>query len=207
MSQYRDDLDAARRRIEALETRVAEGDAELARRAATLVAREEEILRLQRELELAGGLGPRHMRSVSAAWASRIVGVATGLAVVVAGAGVVLVRSSTAASAQATCEMPEAVAFEQPPIHADPLVSRAVDWASQETVETPSAAAVPVTLGGTAGPPANGEVPRQVDARVWGGRPAADESRMRKGICAERGDPACRERARVELSRQRDREP
>jgi hypothetical protein len=182
MSQYRDDLDAARRRIEALETRVAEGDAELARRATALVAREEEILRLQRELELAGGLGPRHMRSVSAAWASRIVGAATGLAVVVAGAGVVLVRSSAAASSQGTGETPEALAFEQPPIHADPLVSHAVDWASQETVETPSA--VPV--------PANGEVPRQMDGRVWGGRPAADESRMRKGICAERGDPACR---------------
>jgi len=198
MSQYRDDRDAARLRIEALEARVADREVELARRAAALGAQDEEILRLQRELELAGGLGARHMRSVSAAWASRIVGAATGLAVVVAGAGVMMVRSSASASPQPA---PVALAFEQEPIHADPLVSGGVDWASQPTVEATATSTVAVAA------PASGEVQRQVEARVWGGRAAADERRMRKGICAPQGDGACRDRARAELERQREREP
>lgn len=198
MSQYRDDRDAAHRRVEALEARIADRDAELARRDAALVARDEEILRLQRELELAGGLGPRHMRSVSAAWASRIVGAATGLAIVAAGAGVILVRSSASASPQPA---PVAVAVEQGPIHADPLVSGAVDWGSRSTAEA-TTEAVP----GAAAGPAGAQVQRQVEPRVWGGRAARDESRMRKAICAQQGDGACRERARAELERERGRE-
>ena len=94
MSQYRDDRCAARSRIEALEASLAERDAALAKLGAEVAERDEEILRLQRELELSGGLGPRHMRSVNAAWASRIVGAATGVAILAAGAGVILARSS-----------------------------------------------------------------------------------------------------------------
>jgi hypothetical protein len=98
MSQYRDDRTAAVRRIEVLESSLADRDAALDKLRASLTERDEEILRLQRELELSGGLGPRHMRSVNAAWASRIVGAATGVAILAAGAGVILARSSASSS-------------------------------------------------------------------------------------------------------------
>lgn len=122
MSQYRDDRRAARLRIESLEARLAEREAELARAEVELAERDEEIVRLQRGLSLAGGLGPRQMRSMDAAWASRIVGVATGLALAAAGAGVMLVRSSTAPA-------PTVVVLESP-LHADPVAAGGYDWAS-----------------------------------------------------------------------------
>ena len=59
MSQYRDDRGAARLRIEALEARLAEREADLTRCGSALAARDEEILRLQRELE------PRRGRAAS----------------------------------------------------------------------------------------------------------------------------------------------
>jgi hypothetical protein len=114
MSQYRDDRDAACRRIEALEASLVDRDAEMEKLRAALAERDEEILRLQSELELAGGLGPRHMRSVSAAWASRIVGAATGVAILAAGAGVILARSS-ASSASAAAETAADARFHPAP--------------------------------------------------------------------------------------------
>src|SRR5262245_7937401 len=51
MSQYRDDRDAARLRIEALEDQVKARDAELEAQGMTLAAREAEIARLRRELD------------------------------------------------------------------------------------------------------------------------------------------------------------
>ena len=54
MSGYRDDQEAARLRIEGLESRVAERDAEIAARDAELGAREQEIARLGRELRRVG---------------------------------------------------------------------------------------------------------------------------------------------------------
>ena len=196
MSQYRDDRGAARLRIDALEARVAEREADLARCGSALAARDEEILRLQRELELAGGLGPRHMRSVSAAWASRIVGAATGLALLAAGAGVVLMRGSAVALPSPVVEEVAEVA----PIHADPLVTGSVDWSSAPA-EAPKAAGARMAPPGEAPP-----IPRQVEPRVWGGRASQDEHRMLKSLCFE-GDTPCRERARDELERARDLDP
>jgi hypothetical protein len=196
MSQYRDDLDAAHLRIEGLEARLADREAELARRSAALVARDEEIVRLQRGLELAGGLGPRHMRSVSAAWASRIVGAATGLAIVAAGAGVILVRGSASASpapAVAPSGEPEATA----PV--DPPPASPGGWGT----EAPEPAGETAQLA----PPAEMEIRRRLEARVWGGRASQDEIRMLKAICSHQGDRACRERARAALERARAGEP
>jgi hypothetical protein len=197
MSQYRDDRDAARRRIEALEARLADRDAELTRRGAALAERDEEIVRLQRELELAGGLGPRHMRSVSAAWASRIVGAATGLAIVAAGAGIILVRSSVSAVPPGeTLDERAAAQAALAPIHADPLVGTPVDWA----MDTPEAT-VPAATGGVA------EIRRRLEPRVWGGRASQDEIRMLNAICTGESDQACRERSRMALERARAGEP
>ncbi len=196
MSQYRDDLDAAHLRIEGLEARLADREADLARCGSALVARDEEIVRLQRELSLAGGLGPRHMRSVSAAWASRIVGAATGLAVVAAGAGIILVRGS--ASAGLPPQLP-AVEQAEATTHADPIPSSPVG----------SGTDTPEPLGEVASlaPPAEVEIRRRLEPRVWGGRASQDEIRMLKAICSHQGDRACRERARGELERARAGEP
>jgi tetratricopeptide (TPR) repeat protein len=54
MSQYRDHRDAAHHRVEALESKLAERDAELAAQGAALAEREAEIARLRIELERAG---------------------------------------------------------------------------------------------------------------------------------------------------------
>jgi hypothetical protein len=196
MSQYRDDRGAARLRIEALEARVAEREADLARCGSALAARDEEILRLQRELELAGGLGPRHMRSVSAAWASRTVGAASGLALLAAGAGVVLMRGGSAVAPPPA--VVEEVA-EVAPIHADPLVTGPVDW-SAAPAEGPKATVARMA------PPGEAPIVRRVEPRVWGGRASQDEHRMLKSLCFE-GDTACRERARDALERARDLDP
>jgi hypothetical protein len=191
MSQYRDDRDAAHRRIEALEARLADRDAELSRHESALASRDEEIERLQRELSLAGGLGPRHMRSVSAAWASRIVGAATGLAIVAAGAGIVLVRSSASAGAHVTVTGERGPAeAPTPPIHADPLVGGPVDWD-----------VVPAGASGA------DQIRRRLEPRVWGGRASQDEIRMLQALCARDGDQACRDRARMALERARAGEP
>jgi hypothetical protein len=223
MSQYRDDRAAASLRIEALEASVAERDAELARRRAALAERDEEIFHLQRELELAGGAGPRRMRSVNAAWASRIVGAASGLAIMAAGAGVTMVRSPSVTPA-AVFVQAQAV-----PLDADPFVTGPVEWV------------VPFNDGATSGPKprapsesseglapivagagdAQGRVPidfkvwgardsreevhlprHQLEARVWGGHASVLEILALRRICASEEDHGCRDRADAELQRE-----
>jgi hypothetical protein len=201
MSQYRDDRGASRLRIEALEARLAEREAELDRRGAQLAARDEEILRLQRELELAGGLGPRHMRSVNAAWASRIVGAAAGLTLAAAGAGVILVRSSATVGPLPVVELAEGDP-EAPLLHADPLVSGAIDWSTPPEVEPPTPRDQLPAVS-----PQHIEIRRRVEPRVWGGRASKDEIRMLRALCAYQGDEACRDRARAELERARGMDP
>ena len=167
MSKYRDDRGAARLRIEALEARLAERETELRRCGVELAARDEEIVRLQRGLSLAGGLGPRHMRSVDAAWASRIVGAAVGLALVTAGAGVILVRSSAS-------PVPPTVVIVEAPIHADPLVTGPVDWSGAAEGAGEGESAEHHAVARVAAEPVKVEIPRQSEPRVWGGRPSRD---------------------------------
>jgi hypothetical protein len=179
---YRDDRRAARLRIEALEARLAEREAELARSAAALAARDQQILRLQM------GLGPRHPRSVDAAWATRLVGLSASFTLAAAATGMMLLRPAP------TSGVPPMVVVEAP-IQGDPIVVGGLAWD-------------PLDLQGPASTTASNssktvEVPRQIAQRVWGGRPAADDRRMRHEICSD-GDPVCRERARAALERIRD---
>jgi hypothetical protein len=195
MSQYRDDRDAARLRIEALEARLAEREDELARAGSALAARDDEILRLQRELELAGGGGPRRLRSVNAAWASRLVGAATGVAVFVLGAGVVLVRGA------APPPVPVAAApVPERPIHADPVDFHFAD----RPEEAPRPAVAPHEAAPSTVPAGEQAIVRQVAPRVWGGRAARDEARFRKSLCY---DEDCREQAREALEQARESDP
>jgi hypothetical protein len=182
---YRDDRRAARLRIEALEARLAEREAELARAAAALEARDEEIVRLQ----LLGGPGPRPQRSMDTLWAARLVAYSISFTALAVATGLALVRSSPAPGT------PPVIVVEAP-VHGDPLVEGAVDWEAPITDAPRSAASA------DRGRPA---VPRQWEPRVWGGRPAADDRRMRREICPD-GDEVCRERARADLERARIRD-
>jgi hypothetical protein len=185
---YRDDRRAARLRIEALEARLAEREADLARAAAALAARDEEIERLQS----LGGASPRHLRSMDAAWATRLVGLSVSFTLAAAAAGMMLARSSPV--------VPPVVVV-QAPMYGDPLVAGAIDW--EAPIPAPPPASRPAASGGANQDRA--EVPRQMQPRVWGGRPAADDRRMRHEVCPD-GDAVCRERARVDLERARSRD-
>jgi hypothetical protein len=189
MSQYRDDRAAAQLRIEALEARLAEREAELSTQGAQLAARDEEIQRLERDLACAGVLGPRRMRSMNAAWASRIVGMASALGVATAATGGWLARSvPVVAPAQAAVEQP---ALEPPEaINADPLVGNGLDYTPpSDSAETEN------------------RVRRELEQRVWGDRASVDDARMLKAICRHQSDRACMERARAALDRARRRAP
>lgn len=193
MSQYRDDRGAARLRIETLEARLAEQEAELCRSRQEIAVRDEEIVRLQRGITRPGGAGARELRAVDAAWASRVVAAAAGLALVAAGAGGILARSSASA-------VPPTVVLVEAPLHADPVVATGFDWSSAQGAAEEPAAPAAGTLEGGGG---KAEVVRQVEPRVWGGRPKVDDVRLRRAICDA---PACRERARDALERARERE-
>jgi hypothetical protein len=200
MSQYRDDRAAARLRIEALEARLAEREVELRRHGAALAARDDEIFRLQRELERSGGIGPRRMRSVDAAWASRIVGATTGLALLAAGAGATMVHAPATGGAVpivVVTDAPDPVLALMAPgrdapestIHADPLVNGASDWTEPSQVAAPTAPRAAIT------------VERQVEPRVWGGRSREDDARLLRSMMSLCQDDACRERARALVER------
>jgi hypothetical protein len=130
---------------------------------------------------------------MNAAWAARVVGAAGTLAVVAAGVGVWVLRAAAPASVAAAAE-----ARPPSPTHADPAgvggVSFAADFTRLGTASRDAARKDKLA------------VPRQVAPRVWGGRSAEDEARMRHGICPDEDD-ACRERARAELERSRADEP
>jgi uncharacterized coiled-coil protein SlyX len=169
MSQYRDDREAARRRIEALEAKLAEREAEMAAQGAAISARDEEIERLQRELTLTGGMGPRHMRSVSAAFASRIVGAASLLALFTAGAGASLVRSSSVTSVP-----PPRAPFVEAPAAMGPGMS-----ADQVQLEI--------------------DTRRMLETKWWAGAATIDDLRLLRAICKHQGDRACIDQVRAAL--------
>jgi uncharacterized coiled-coil protein SlyX len=93
MSQYRDDRDAARHRIEALEAKLADRDAELAAQGDALADREAEIVRLRRELWRVGTtVAPGRLMPASSAWTGRVVGAAVGLSALAAILGAMVMR-------------------------------------------------------------------------------------------------------------------
>lgn len=190
MSQYRDDRAAAQLRIEALEARLSEREAELSTQGAQLAARDEEIQRLERDLAHAGALGPRRMRSMNAAWASRIVGMASALGVATAATGGWLARSVPVPAPPAR-EFAALPVPEPEVINADPFVDVPRDYAegadptAQDAQET--------------------RMRRELEQRVWGDRGSVDDARMLKAICRHQSDRACVERARGALDRARRR--
>jgi hypothetical protein len=189
MSQYRDDRAAAQLRIEALEARLAEREAELSAQGAALTARDEEIQRLERDLACAGVAGPRRMRSMDAAWASRIVGMASALGVATAATGGWLARSAPI-PAPAARELTMIGAPEI--INADPVVGDTLDYRPQAD-DDPTAR--------------EDRMRRELEQRVWGGRASVDDARMLKAICHHQSDRACMERARAALDRARRQAP
>ncbi len=178
MSQYRDDRDAARHRIEALEAKLAEREAELASKGAVLAERTSEIARLRRELEVTGNpvrRGPRH-----ATWAMRMVGLSVGVAAIAMALGVWAIRAPRAVAEIA----PQDVAPRAEPILADP--------APVAVRHEPTAEGEPSSR---LAPSDEDTLRRQLEAKVWAGRGSLDEIRMLKAICSHQGDRACRARA------------
>jgi hypothetical protein len=165
MSQYRDDREAAHLRIQNLEARLAEQEAVLARRDAALAERDDEIERLERVIGSARG-----RRSIDAAWASRVVGLAGCFAVLAAGAGVSVLCSHPAERTAGGGAPPVQVWVIEDgpdpgpstPLHADPapLTMPVHDLSEVDELADPFA------------PPARRHepalIPRHVEPRVWG---------------------------------------
>jgi hypothetical protein len=184
MSQYRDDRDAARHRIEALEAKLAERDAALAAQGAALADREAEVVRLRRELERVGTtVSPGRPRPPSSAWTGPVVGAAVGLSTLAAILGAVVMRKA-----------PPSVIVVSTPGSLAP--APALDLA-------PSPSPDP-SVGGVADEPKGGlldeeAMRRQLEPKVWSGRASLDEIKMLKAICSHMGDHSCRNRAAAQL--------
>lgn len=186
MSQYRDDRDAARRRIEALEQKLAERDAELSARDAILAERHSENARLRRELELTGN--PVRRGPVHAAWAVRMVGVAVGVAAMAMALGVWAIRAPRAVIVEAP---PAEAVAQAEPILADPapIAVRHVPTADEQAAPGDPSAAMEDAMR------------LKLEPKVWAGNATVDEIRMLKAICAHQGDRACHARASAMLPR------
>lgn len=180
MSQYRDDRDAARHRIEALEAKLAEREAELTSKGAELARRDVEVSRLRRELELTGS-PLRHGRPLQTAWAARMVGASVSIAAIAMGLGVWAIRAPRTVIVEVA---PRGPAPPPPPIFADPAE---VAGDPRPQVEEPPPSRPP--------PLAEDALRRQLEEKVWAGRGSRDEIRMLKAICSHQGDRACRDRA------------
>jgi hypothetical protein len=189
MSQYRDDHDAARRRVDALEAKLAERDAEVHARDEALVARDAEIAKLQRELDLSRALGFR-AQPLRAAWFTRVAIGALGLLFVTAAAALSVLWATPPAprAAPAPAETVAAV----PQLLADPGpmgVDRGPSPADPTQADAP---AMPE-------PSEEAVVRRRLEPRVWGGTATQDEIRMLGAICGHMGDRACHDRAKMLL--------
>jgi uncharacterized coiled-coil protein SlyX len=194
MSQYRDHRDAARHRVDALESKLAERDAALAAQGAELAEREAEVVRLRRELDRAGTtLGPHRAKPVSDAWTGRVVGAAVGLSMLAAILGVVVMRGA-----------PASVVVVSAPTLADPAVVASPPSpeiaAPVEAPRVPRFDRVPFEAS------TDEEIlRRQLEPKVWSGHASVDEIRMLKAICSHMGDHACRDRAAAMLATRADR--
>ncbi len=94
MSQYRNEQEAARARIDALEEKVAERDAQLRDQKVAEAEREAEVARLRRELKAAGAFRPPAPPPRSMATrAAVIVLVAVALCVITGAVMAVVLRS------------------------------------------------------------------------------------------------------------------
>ncbi|MFT3770057.1 MAG: hypothetical protein QM820_31905 [Minicystis sp.] len=185
MSQYRTDRDAARQRIADLEAKLAEREAALSAQDVAVAERDAEIARLRHQLILSGILGHRH-RPVHAAWTTRMVVLALGLAATALGVGVLAVRTPR----QVVVEVVSAPTQE--PFFADPA---------------PRSYAPPPPPAVTDEPPApiDASLALKLEPKVWAGRASVEEIRLLERICAQQGDTACRDRCAAMLKRPKPR--
>ena len=223
MSQYRDDRDAARQRVEALEAKLAERDREIEDKGRVIAERDEEIARLRREVELTGAPGRR--KPAQARWAVRLVGLAVGVAGVAMALGVWVIRAPrgnpapTLANPVEVARVPEPVIEPPAPTLADPVkVARVPEPVAEPpapTLAPAPALADPVKVARVPAPAIEPPSPTspspsapsppglldedalraQLEPKVWAGRASVDEIRMLKAICSYQGDRDCRDRA------------
>lgn len=207
MSQYRDHRDAARHRIDALEAKLTEREAEIAVQRATLSVREAEIGRLRRELDVTGALDGR-ARPLHIAWATRVTGLALGFAAIAGAVGVSVMRAPVAASAPAAAS--ERAPAMEAPMLADPApLAMDRDPPAAETA-APAETAKPLREGRVWGDPlepaASPEAALRryaLERKVAAGHATVDDLRLLAAICAHAGDGPCRDRAAAALRRAR----
>ena len=203
MSQYRDDRDAARQRVEALEAKLAERDREIEDKGRVIAERDEEIARLRREVELTGAAGRR--KPAQARWAVRLVGLAVGVAGVAMALGVWVIRAPrgnpapapalTLADPAKVARVPEPVIEPPAPTLADPVkVARVPDPVAEPPSPPSPSPSAPSPAGGPSDVDAD-TLRAQLEPKVWAGRASVDEIRMLKAICSHQGDRDCRDRA------------
>ena len=224
MSQYRDDRDAARQRVEALEAKLAERDREIEDKGRVIAERDEEIARLRREVELTGAAGRR--KPAQARWAVRLVGLAVGVAGVAMALGVWVIRAPrgnpapapaltladpakvarvpepvieppapTLADPAKVARVPDPVAEPPAPTLADPVkVARVPDPVAEPPSPPSPSPSAPSPAGGPSDVDAD-TLRAQLEPKVWAGRASVDEIRMLKAICSHQGDRDCRDRA------------
>lgn len=192
MSYYRDDREAACRRIEALEAKLREREEELAAQGADLSAREEENARLREEVEQARGLSPRRgLVSVTTVWAARSVGVALLMCSAMGGAGFFM-------SSQPRSSLdPGAFEVERRQMLVEQrLAEQRARAAELDPFEDPPpAAAAPAAPSDPSKELDEYALRRSLEPKVWSGRASVEEIRLLRVLCSHQGDMECRVRA------------
>jgi hypothetical protein len=192
MSQYRDHRDAARHRVDALESKLAERDADLAAKGAALAEREAEIVRLRRELDRVGTtLTPGRVKAAADAWTGRVVGAAVGLSTLAALLGVLVMRN-----AASPVDAASPVTLADPAVVASPPSPDLVTDPPADGFQAPQ-----YERGPFIAPPDEEALRRQLEPKVWSGRASIGEMKMLKAICSHLGDHACRDRAAAEIAK------
>jgi hypothetical protein len=190
MSQYRDHQDAARYRIDALEAKLAEQQAQLEAHGAALSDREAEIAGLRRDLMAAGMGRPALVARATAAWVSRMVAGAFTFCALSGGIGFLMMGRRAVAVEQAYAAPALTLADPAPlPAYAEPPPA------------PPNPADRPTIVAGVPaqGPPEEEALRRQLEPRVWSGKGSVGDIKMLKAICSHLGDHACRDRAAAML--------
>jgi hypothetical protein len=209
MSQYRDDLDAAQRRVETLEAKLKERDATIAVKEAELAEREADLARLERGAEHRREL-PSTAPPGSPRYHTNLLGLVLAASSFAMAAGYIGVMNRAAHP----CSLGHDPSFLREPLGNGVMLVPAPTAEASPDPTTAGREAVgpnPDTLRDPfAGPnvtpkPALDEE-RLRDAlapKVWSGHAGTEEIRMLKAICSHLGDRACRDRAAEALAKKK----
>jgi hypothetical protein len=211
MSQYRDALDAAQRRVETLEAKLKERDATIAVKEAELAEREADLARLERadhRRELPSTAPPGSPR-----YHTNLLGLVLAASSFAMAAGYIGVMNH----ATHPCSLGHESGFLREPLGAGVMLVPAptTEASPEPTAGREAAGPSPDTLRDPfAGPnvapkPALDEegLRDQLAPKVWGGRASVDEIRMLKAICSHLGDRPCRDRATEALAKKKKGSP